>query len=42
MAAVSPKPHSPRTTINDWDEAAVHTWLVSIGVDKYEAVIHGE
>lgn len=41
MTAISPKPSSPGTPITEWDEGAVNTYLVSIGLGGYESVIYG-
>lgn len=39
--AASPQTPMPNGPILDWDEAAVNTYFVSMGLQKYENVIYG-
>ena len=42
MAAVtSPISASPRQNLLEWDEGAVHSYLVHIGLPQYEELIFG-
>lgn len=42
MTAPSPRVSVPTGPILDWDEAAVNSYFVSMGLQKYESVIYGE
>jgi hypothetical protein len=42
MAVTSPTSASPLLSLLEWDESAVHSWMVDLGLHQYEDVIYGE
>jgi hypothetical protein len=42
MAVTSPTSASPLLSLLEWDESAVHSWMVHLGLPQYEDVIYGE
>lgn len=42
MSVTSPTSASPSTSLLEWDEAAVQSYLAHIGLPQYEDVINGE
>ena len=42
MAVTSPTSASPLLSLLEWDESAVHSWMVHLGLPQYEDVIYSE
>lgn len=42
MAVTSPTSASPELSLLEWDEGAVQSWMVHIGLPQYEDLIYGE